>query len=53
MSDMPERPIRDGLENLRRTDYSASSKVRLTLKNQWRKVSRGRRCCGNHGEPGC
>ena len=29
------------------------TKVRLTVKNMWIRLSTRSNCCGNHGEPGC
>jgi hypothetical protein len=29
------------------------TKLRLALKNTWRKIKTRRPCCGNLGQPGC
>ena len=44
--------VSESLENLRQP-IPLNWKVRLFLRNNWRKVRTGSACCGNHGEPGC
>jgi hypothetical protein len=34
-------------------DASFSTKVRLALANNWRKIRTRSRCCGHDGQPGC
>ncbi len=40
------------LENLRQP-MPLRRKLRLVLRNNWKKMRTRSSCCGNHGEPGC
>lgn len=42
----------ESLQNLRQP-MPPGRKVKLILRNQWRKMSTLSDCCGNYGEPGC
>jgi hypothetical protein len=42
----------ESLENLRQP-MSLGRKLYLFVRNNWKKLRTGSRCCGNHGEPGC
>lgn len=51
---MCERPGgRGGLRNWRDHEGPVRDKLRLTARNNWRKLRNRRGCCGQHGEPGC
>lgn len=39
--------------NWREYDAGFGTKLRLLLRNNWRKLRTRRSCCGNDGEPGC
>jgi hypothetical protein len=43
---------RDFVRNWRRSDAPFGERVRMTLRNRSRSLSRGG-CCGHPGEPGC
>jgi hypothetical protein len=45
--------LRDAFENWRYSDAPFFKKVRLTAKNEWRKLRTLKDCCGNIDEPGC
>jgi hypothetical protein len=47
----PGRPVRAFFTNWREYDAPFATKVRLTLRNRARALTKG--CCGHHGEPGC
>lgn len=53
MSERYRPNLRHSLENWSAYEGSFAKKLKLTLKNEWRKVSRLRNCCGNVNEPGC
>lgn len=51
---MERRPsLRVSFSNWRTYEAPALTKLRLALRNNWRKLRRRRSCCGNEGEPGC
>ena len=37
------------------SDYDApfTTKLRMAVRNLWRRVVLRQNCCGNHGQPGC
>ncbi len=39
--------------NWRTYEAPFATKLRLALRNNWRKVRTRKDCCGNEGEPGC
>lgn len=39
--------------NWRAYDAPLGTKLRLVLRNNWRKLRTASTCCGNDGEPGC
>ena len=45
--------IRHAFQNWRHWGGTFTEKVRLTAKNEWRKVRRFKDCCDNIDEPGC
>lgn len=53
MSDGYRPSIRHSLENWRHYDGGFLAKLRLTARNEWRKVRRFRNCCDHIDEPGC
>ena len=40
------------LQNLRQP-MPLRRKIRLALRNYWRRIETRSDCCGNYGEPGC
>ena len=42
----------EALQNLRQP-MPLGRKLRLVLRNTWRKIRTRSDCCGNYGEPGC
>jgi hypothetical protein len=34
-------------------DAPVGVKLRLTVRNLWRRIALRQNCCGNHGQPGC
>jgi len=54
MSSGGQRPsFRSSVANWREYDAPFATKVRLALRNNWRKARTRSNCCGNDGEPGC
>lgn len=53
MSDEYRPSLRHSLENWSHWEGSFGEKLKLTLKNEWRKARRFKNCCGNPDEPGC
>jgi hypothetical protein len=51
MSDRPS--LRSSVTNWREYDAPFRTKLRLLLRNNWKKVRTHSNCCGNDGEPGC
>ena len=47
----PSRYVAAFFTNWRESDAPFATKVRLTLRNRARALTKG--CCGHHGEPGC
>jgi hypothetical protein len=45
--------VREAFRNWKHWDGPFSEKVRLTVKNEWRKVRRFKDCCDHIDEPGC
>ena len=45
--------ISESLRNWKHWDGPFREKVRLTAKNEWRKLRTFKNCCGNIDEPGC
>ncbi len=45
--------LRGVVANWRDYDAPFHVKLRLLLRNNWRKLSTFSHCCGNGGEPGC
>jgi hypothetical protein len=41
------------VSNWREYDAPFATKLRLALRNNWRKLRTRSNCCGNEGEPGC
>lgn len=41
------------LRNWRDSDLPFWRKLRVALRNEWKKIRTRQTCCGNHGEPGC
>jgi hypothetical protein len=39
--------------NWSRYDAPPGTKLRLTVRNLWRRIVLRQNCCGNHGQPGC
>jgi hypothetical protein len=53
MCEPPRRPnVRAFFTNLR-GPLPWPAKMRLLVRNNWRKIVTGRNCCGHPGEPGC
>jgi hypothetical protein len=50
---MSEPSLGTSWRNWREWEGPFREKVRLTLRNNLRKMRTRRNCCGNHGEPGC
>lgn len=50
---MSEPSFSESLRNWREYEGSFGEKVRLTLRNNFRKLRTRSNCCGNPGEPGC
>ena len=44
---------REVITNWREYDGSTGEKMRLYVRNTWKKIRTFSSCCGNHGEPGC
>ena len=44
--------ISESMENLRQP-MPLGRKLKLILRNNWRKIQTRSDCCGNYGEPGC
>jgi hypothetical protein len=44
--------VSETIQNLRRP-MPLGRKIRLFIRNNWRKIRTGKSCCGNFGEPGC
>ena len=44
--------VSETLENLRQP-MPLRAKVKLVVRNNWRKARMRSDCCGNYGEPGC
>jgi hypothetical protein len=42
----------EAMQNLRQP-MPLGRKIRLLLRNNWKKIRTGSSCCGNYGEPGC
>lgn len=53
MSERYRPSIKEAFENWKYSDLPVLTKLRLTAKNEWRKVRRFKSCCGNIDEPGC
>lgn len=53
MSERYRPNLRHSLENWSSYEGSFVTKLKLTFKNEWRKVRRFKDCCGNINEPGC
>lgn len=53
MSEQRQSPLRATIANWRDYDGSFGTKLRLALRNNWKKVRTRSTCCGNAGEPGC
>jgi hypothetical protein len=51
MSD--EQGPRISLENFRTYDAPLTTKLRMVVSNNLKKVRTRSSCCGNHGQPGC
>lgn len=45
--------IREAFENWRYSDLPFFTKVRLTARNEFKKIRTLKSCCGNIDEPGC
>ncbi len=45
--------LRDLSLNWTSSDLPFAQKVQRAIANNWKKLSTGSPCCGNHGEPGC
>lgn len=43
----------DFFANWSRSDDPALTKVKKSIRNNFKKLRTGSSCCGNHGEPGC
>jgi len=41
------------ITNWREYEAPIATKLRLLLRNNWRKLRRRQSCCGNDGQPGC
>lgn len=41
------------ITNWNEYDGSFATKLRLALRNSWRRLRLRQGCCGNHGQPGC
>jgi hypothetical protein len=41
------------LDNWRKSDLPFFKRLRVALRNEWKKIRTGQQCCGNYGEPGC
>lgn len=50
---MARPSIRDLFANFNDYDAPLATKLRMAMANNWKKVSTGSSCCGNHGQPGC
>ncbi len=54
MSTGAGRPsLRAVVSNFREYDAPFATRVRLLLRNNWKKVRTRSNCCGSDGEPGC
>jgi len=53
VSDEPRPSFRASVTNWREYDAGFGTKLRMLLRNNWRKVRTRSNCCGNDGEPGC
>lgn len=49
----PQRGLGSVFTNWRTYDASFSTKLRMALRNSWKKARNRSGCCGNTGEPGC
>lgn len=45
--------MKDTIANWRTYDATFAEKMRMTVRNNWIKLTTGSSCCGNHGQPGC
>lgn len=53
MSERYRPSLRHTFENWTHYEGPFLEKLRLTARNEWRKISRLKTCCGNIDEPGC
>lgn len=53
MSERYRPSLREAFENWSYSDLPFLKKVRLTAKNEWRKIRTFKNCCGHIDEPGC
>ncbi|MDA3936373.1 MAG: hypothetical protein PF636_05840 [Actinomycetota bacterium] len=47
------KPSTDAFKANMRQDMPLSTKMRLVVRNNFKKATTRKNCCGNHGEPGC
>lgn len=52
MCDNKKPNMRAFFTNLK-VEMPLSKKIFLLVKNNFIKISKGKNCCGNYGEPGC
>jgi len=45
--------MRNFFSNFKAYPAPLPTKLRLALRNNWRKIKTRRPCCGNLGQPGC
>ena len=54
MTDDRYRPsVHEAFRNWSTSDLPFLTKVRLTARNEWKKLRTMKGCCGNIDEPGC
>lgn len=53
MADRSRQSFGNTITNWREYDAPFATKLRLLLRNNWRKIRTRSSCCGNDGEPGC
>ena len=50
-NDVPS--VRSFVSNWSTYEAPLGTKLRLTVRNLWRRIVLRQNCCGNHGQPGC